>query len=443
MIALDTMHPNPSAEREMTFPRDFRWGTATSAHQVEGHNVHNDWWAWEQEPGRIWSGDRSGLACDWWNSAERDFDTAAELHQNAHRLSIEWSRIQPSLDRWDESAVDRYRQMLRGLRRRGIEPMVTLHHFTNPLWFADRGGWDHDEAATMFARFVERVVPSLAEFVHLWCTVNEPVGWALSTYVSGAWPPGKRSVRRGLKALTQLLRAHAAAYRIIHRAQPEAQVGFANYFRLFDPARAALPLDRLVASRQHHFVNTSFVDGAATGRVRALPWVVNVPEAARTLDFIGVNYYTRDMVAFDLRRPKQFFGRNFPAPGAPVSDGGYGEIYPEGLYRVLRLAARYGKPIYITENGLPDADDDQRPAFIVAHLSQVWRALQEGIPVRGYYHWSLVDNFEWTRGWSLKFGLIEVDPVAQTRTPRPSASLYAQICKSGAISSTEVARLAR
>lgn len=441
MIAFGLMQTHRMPE--IRFPRAFRWGTATSAHQVEGNNTHNDWWAWEQQPGRIVAGDRSGLACDWWAHAERDFDAARDLHQNAHRLSIEWSRIQPETGRWDGDAIDRYREMLRGLRERGIEPMVTLHHFTNPLWFAERGGWERDDAAGLFARFVERVVPALIDFADLWCTVNEPVGWAFSAYVSGVWPPGVRSARRGMKALTQMLRGHAAAYRIIHQVQPDAQVGFANYFRLFDPAQAASPLDRLVAAQQHRFVNMTFIDGAATGRVRTLPWVVNLPEAARTLDFVGVNYYTRDMVSFDLRSPKQFFGRNYPAPGAPVSDGGYGEIYPEGLYRVLRLAAQYGKPIFITENGLPDDDDDRRPTFIVDHLSQVWRAMQEGIPVRGYYHWSLVDNFEWARGWSLKFGLIALDPATQTRTLRSSASVYAEICRDSALNPRMLERFTR
>ncbi|MBI2247550.1 MAG: glycoside hydrolase family 1 protein [Armatimonadetes bacterium] len=427
----------------LQFPPDFRWGTATSAHQVEGDNLHNDWWAWEQQPGRIKNGDRSGRACDWWDHAERDFDLAAKLHQNAHRLSVEWSRIQPAPDRWDEEAIGRYREMLYALRQRGIQPMVTLHHFTNPLWFADRGGWERDDAAMLFARFVERVVPPLAEFADLWCTLNEPVGWAFSAYVSGIWPPGGRSIRRGLGALTQLLQGHAAAYRIVHRLQPQAQVGFANYFRLFDPANAASPFDRIVARQQDRFVNRAFIDGTAIGRVRAFPWVANVPEAAGTMDFVGVNYYTRDLVAFDLHRPKHLFGRNFTAPGAPISDGEYGEIYPEGLYRVLQMAAEYRKPIFITENGLPDEDDDRRSDFIVSHLRQVWRAIHEGIPVRGYYHWSLVDNFEWAAGWSLKFGLIEVDPATQTRTPRPSASVYAEICGGGTVSFARLERFAR
>lgn len=419
----------------LQFPSDFRWGTATSAHQVEGDNLHNDWWAWEQLPGRIKNGDRSGHACGWWDHAESDFDLAARLHQNAHRLSIEWSRIQPAPDRWDGEAVDRYRGMLRGLRQRGIEPMVTLHHFTNPLWFTLRGGWERHDAAMLFARFVERLLPALSEFTNLWCTVNEPVGWAFSAYVSGIWPPGGRSIVRGLRALNQLARAHAAAYRIIHLAQPAALVGFANYFRLFDPANATSPFDRFVARRQDRFVNGSFLDAVTLGRVRAFPWIAEIPEAAGTLDFVGVNYYTRDLVAFDLWKPGQLFGRNFNTPGAPMSDGSYGEIYPKGLYRVLRMAARYGKPILITENGLPDADDDQRPAFLLDHLRQVWRALQEGIPVRGYYHWSLIDNFEWAKGWNLKFGLISVDPITQGRILRPSAHLYGQICRRGIVTS--------
>jgi beta-glucosidase len=332
--------------------------------------------------------------------------------------------------------------MLRGLRERGIEPMVTLMHFTLPLWFAEQGGWEQPRAPEIFARFVERVVPSLEEFTPSWCTLNEPLAWVYATYVTGGWPPGRRSVRGALVAATQLARAHAAAYRVIHQIQPQAQVGFANYFRLFDPQDPRSRLDRLVAGRQDRFLNWSFVDALTSGRVRAFPWLVDLPEAAGTLDFLGVNYYTRDLVAFDFFRPHHLFGRNFHASDASMSDAGYGEIYPEGLYRVLRLAHRYGLPMRVTENGLPDADDDQRPRFILSHLQQVWRALRAGIPVNGYYHWSLIDNFEWADGWSLKFGLIEVDPATQRRTPRPSAHLYAKIAAEGRITREMVDRFA-
>jgi len=396
--------------------------------------VHNDWWAWEQQPGRILGGDRSGDACGWWDHAEADFDLAASLHQNAHRLSVEWSRIQPAPDRWDGAALDRYRQMLRGLRERGIDPMVTLHHFTVPRWFAERGGWVRPDAPERFARYAERVVPVLAEFASLWCTVNEPVSWAASAYATGRWPPGEQSVPRALAAVGNLIRAHAAAYRIIHRIQPQAQVGVANYFRLLDPARPGSPLDRMVAAGQDRLLNWSFLSAVTTGRVRAFPWYAVFPEAAGTLDFVGVNYYTRDLVAFDPRRPMRLFGRNFHPSGCEMSDGGYGEIYPEGLYRTLRRVQPLGLPVYVTENGIPDADDDQRPRFLVRHLAQVWRAIRDGVPVRGYYYWSLVDNFEWAEGWSLKFGLVAVDPGSQVRLVRPSAAVYARICRTGAIS---------
>lgn len=420
--------------RAFTFPSGFRWGAATSAHQVEGKNVHNDWWAWEQQPGRIRNGDRSGRACAWWENAEADFDRAAQLHQNAHRLSVEWSRIEPRQGQWDQAALDRYRQMLRALRERGIEPMVTLHHFTNPQWFAERGGWEREDAVELFGRYVTQVVPALGEFTSLWCTINEPVGWVFSAYLAGRWPPGHhRAVVRAVRAATQLARAHAAAYRILHRLQAQAQVGFANYFRLFDPAAPGSPLDRFVAAQQDRFVNRAFLDAVSKGHVRAFPWIADIPEAAGTLDFLGVNYYTRDMVAFDLLRPGQLFGRNFLRPGAPQSDGGYGVIYPEGMYRVLRLAQRYGRPIFITENGLPDEDDDSRSEFILAHLRETARAIQEGIDVRGYYHWSLIDNFEWAEGWSMRFGLIAVDPATQIRTFRPSAGVYADICRLNAL----------
>jgi len=422
-----------SEDETRRFPDGFRWGTATSAHQVEGGNVHNDWWAWEQRPGRIRGGDRSGQACRWWTHAEEDFDRAAALGQNAHRLSIEWSRLEPEPGRWDDAALERYREMLAALRRRGIEPMVTLWHFTVPLWFADRGGWTCDDAPALFARFVKRALAALGEYCGLWCTLNEPVGWVFSALIRGRWPPGGRSISGALRAAANLVRAHAAAYHVIHSQQPDAQVGVANYFRLFDPADPRSPLDRLVAGQQDRFANRSFLDAAITGRVRAFPWRADFPEAAGTLDFIGVNYYTRDLSRFDLRAPRQLFGRNFPGPGLPITDGAYGVIYPEGISRVLRLAHRYGRPIYITENGLPDQDDDQRPAFIVAHLGEVWRAIRDGVDVRGYYHWSLVDNFEWADGWSLKFGLIEVDPLTQARRERPSARVYAQICRSNAL----------
>ncbi len=224
------------------FPPDFLWGTATAAHQVEGNNTNNDWWAWEQGEGHIKEGYRSGIACNWWERAEEDFNRAAELGQNAHRLSVEWSRVEPREGYFDDAALDRYRAMLRALRERGMEPMVTLHHFTNPLWLAEMGGWENPRAVFLFERFVTHVVEALGEYCSLWCTVNEPNVYVYMGYLAGVFPPGKRDFGAGMRAGRNLMRAHAVAYRRIHALQPHARVGFAHNLRFFDPANPGSPL---------------------------------------------------------------------------------------------------------------------------------------------------------------------------------------------------------
>jgi len=420
-------------EATFHFPADFRWGTATAAHQVEGNNTNNDWWAWEQEEGRIKEGHRSGLACNWWENAEADFDRAAELGQNAHRLSVEWSRVEPREGYFDDAALDRYRAMLRALRERGLEPMVTLHHFTNPLWLAEMGGWENPRAVFFFERYVARVVEALGEFCDLWCTVNEPNVYVYMGYLAGVFPPGKQDFGAGMRAGRHLMRAHAVAYRRIHMLQPHARVGFAHNLRIFDPANPRSPLDRWVAGLQDRGYNEAFLAAPTRGR-----WLLPLGfgfawRLRRTLDWIGLNYYTRDRVAFDRHRPESLFGRNLHAPDAELLDGGYGEFYPDGMERSLKRLSYLGLPIYVTENGIPDADDDQRPRYLILHLHRLWRVLQGCVPIMGYYHWTLVDNFEWAEGWTLRFGLIELDPQTRRRTYRRSAYLYRDICRANAI----------
>jgi beta-glucosidase len=420
-------------EATFHFPSDFKWGAATASHQVEGNNRNNDWWAWEQEEGRIKEGHRSGLACNWWERAEEDFDRAAELGHNAHRLSVEWSRIEPTDGHFDDDALGRYRAMLRALRQRDIEPMVTLHHFTNPLWFAEQGGWENPRAVALFDRYVARVVDALAEYCDLWCTVNEPNVVAALGWLFGVFPPGREDTRAALRVGRTLMRAHAAAYRRIHSLQPEARVGFAHNMRVFDPANPRSPFDRRVARWQDRFFNESFLAAVTRGR-----WILPLGfglawRLRRTLDWVGLNYYTRDVVAFDRRLPGQLFGRRFQPQDAELLDGGYGEFYPPGMGRCLKRLSRLRLPIYVTENGIPDADDDQRPRYIVTHLHQMWQVIQGCSPVMGYYHWTLVDNFEWAEGWTLRFGLIGLDPETQARQPRRSAYLYRDICRANAI----------
>ncbi len=415
------------------FPPDFRWGVATAAHQVEGNNTNNQWWAWEQQEGHIQQGHTSGLACNWWQNVEEDFDYAAAMGLNALRLSVEWSRIEVEPGRIDTAALDRYREMLKGLRERGIEPMVTLHHFSNPIWLMEQGGWTQTNTITYFTRYIDQVVRALGEYTHLWCTINEPNVFTYQGYLSGEFPPGKQDSRAGFLALRNMLKAHAAAYRLIHRLQEDAQVGLAHNLRWFDPARPRNLLDRLVAKVQDLGFNQTTLKAVWNGW-----WVPPVGfglawQLRHTLDWIGLNYYTRDLVIFDRQAKQTFFGRALHAPEAELLDGGYGELYPEGLSRAIKRLSTMNLPIYITENGIPDDDDDQRPKAILLHLHQMWRALQQNYPVKGYYHWTFTDNFEWAEGWTLRFGLIELDPETQERMPRPSADLYAAVAKSNAI----------
>lgn len=425
------------------FPRGFLWGTATASHQVEGNNTNNNWWAWEQEPGHIQEGHKSGAACDWWSGRWReDFDRAVEGGQNAHRFSIEWSRVQPMPDKWDEDAVDRYREMARGLFERGMTPLVTLHHFSDPLWLAEKGGWENEDIADDFVPYVNKMVEALKEYANLWITINEPNVLATFAYLEGLWPPGKKDIQALLKVYANLTRAHAAAYHAIHKVQPTARVGMALHFRPFMPSRPGSPLDRWAARLQSKMFNEFFPRAISDGVLRFPAWSRRLPEASGTQDFVGINYYTRDLVAFDLRHAGELFGRRFYPPDADFSDTAYNANLPDGLAWTLKWCHQFGLPMIIAENGVDDTLDTLRPRYTIQHLHEVWRAVNFTYPIKGYFHWSLVDNFEWERGWTMRFGLWELDPATQARRKRPSADLYAEICRENGISSEMVTRYA-
>jgi beta-glucosidase len=428
------------------FPRGFLWGTATAAHQVEGNNTNNQWWKWEQEGH---TNGTSGLAADWWGGRWReDFDRAAETGQNAHRFSVEWSRIQPTPDRWDEEALEKYRTMLRGLRERNITAMVTLHHFSDPLWLAEKDahsagsgqGWENPEVVALFEKFVRKTVDALKEYVTLWCTINEPNIYALSGYANGTFPPGATDLKRAVNVIANMLRAHAVAYRTIHQIQPEARVGYALHFRPMVPKAGWSPLDRLMRNLRYDGVNMAFPSGISTGVMKSPVGNVSIPEAKGTQDYLGVNYYSVDTVSFHLGKTKELFTHSdFPAD-SDFSANKFIANIPEGLYDSLKWAVRTypDLPLIVTENGVEDAEDKMRPRYIAQHIHQLWRAVNFNWPIKGYFHWSLVDNFEWERGWTQRFGLWGLDLETQKRIRRPSVDLYAEICKENGLSSEMV-----
>lgn len=429
------MDNGPDENSNHIFPAQFAWGVATSSHQVEGGNLNNQWAAWEKQ-GRIKSGDQVGLACDWWRNAERDFDLAQQLGVNALRLSVEWSRIEPTEGQWDEGALKRYRQMLRALQDRGMRPFVTLHHFTNPLWLENQGGFAAPGSPQLFERFTQRVVAALGDLCTDWTTFNEPNVYASLGYFLGEFPPGRKGKFLQVARVTRnLLLAHAAAYRTIHELQHDANVGWAQHYAVFKPQRPESALDRWLARFIDRRFNHNFADSILDGRA-PFPFSQfgdSLPEVKGTCDYVGINYYSRLRAGFNLRSPKTGFFQLTVPPHKPQGDSGvevpYGEAYPEGLRHAVESFRQFNKPVYILENGVPDRGDRIRPWVLQSSVEQMQNMLREGVDLRGYFHWSLTDNFEWNEGWHLRFGLIELDPATQERKLRPSAQLYAEIIR--------------
>ncbi|WP_428269794.1 glycoside hydrolase family 1 protein [Haliangium sp.] len=417
------------------FPPDFLWGAATAAHQVEGGNDNSDWWDWEAEPGRIHDGSRSGDAAGWWlGRAEEDLARAAEMGHNAHRLSVEWSRLEPEPGMWDEQAFRRYEEILAAARARGLRTLVTLYHFTLPRWVARAGSWLWDDLPDRFERFCERVAARLGPGVDLWATINEPNVLAVMSYGGTAWPPGAGSMRKCFEALANLTRAHAQGYHAIHRVAPGAEVGLVLNMPLFEPARPGHPLDRAAAWMQDWGMSGVLLEGLRSGRL--LPPLALVPRRVEGLqgsaDFLGLNYYGRLAVRFDPRAETPL-GRHVQEPSTRTEFTDWGQACARGLTAQLVHLSRYRVPLYVTENGLYDNDDVRRPSFLIEHVQAVAEAIRRGADVRGYFHWSLVDNFEWAEGWATHFGLLALNRRTGARTPRRSAEVYAAICRANGV----------
>ncbi len=380
------------------FPDGFLWGTATSAHQVEGGNVHNDWWSF----GRT----TAGKACDFENRFEQDLDRARALGTNAFRLSLEWSRIEPRPGERDEAALAYYERLLGACRERGLEPVVTLVQFTLPRWCAQRGGWLASGTLDAFERHVRLVAERLGELARIFVTVNEPNVLAGAGYVSGVFPPGRR-FRPDLAEDCEdaLAEAHRRAHRVLHEWLGDVLVGASPHLVAW---RKTL-LDPLgLVRREGEAFNWRFLDAVED-----------------ELDFVGVNYFMG--LRADPLSALGFAGLVRRPVHAGTSDMGW-PIDARGFEEVLLEAhARYGKRILVTENGIADATDAKRPAYLAEHVAALERALRAGARVRGYFHWSLVDNFEWHEGYVPRFGLYAVDYATQERTLRASGELYRRL----------------
>ena len=390
------------------FPDGFLFGSSTAAHQVEGGNVNNDWWAWEHAPYTSCV-ESSGDAIDQWHRYEEDFALLASLGQNAHRLSLEWSRIEPAPGEFSAAALEHYRRVLGSLEQHGLTAFVTLHHFTLPRWLAERGGWLAPDAVERFARYTERVAAALGDLMPFAGTINEPQIVAFMGYRQGWFPPGMCSPGHFRRATSRLIAAHAAAVEAVKSGRGDPQAGVCLQLPAYEPARPGDAACEVAFHELREVMEDVYLEDLAG-------------------DWVGVQYYSRQRV--DPARAGGFA----PAPaGAPLTQMGW-ELYPEGLHRAITAAARTGLPVYVTENGIATADDAQRISYIRSHLAQAARAIADGVDLRGFFYWSSFDNFEWAEGYRPTFGLIGIDREdGLRRVVRPSANAYRAIAESGSL----------
>lgn len=437
------------------FPKEFYWGAATSSHQIEG-GQNNNWTRFENENAdRLaresesnfhwnphWEKFRdeaenpenylSGRACYSWDRYEEDHNIIKELGLNAYRFSVEWSRIEPEEGKFNEEALNIYRRKIQSLRIKGIEPFVTLWHWTLPLWLADRGGFSSPEFPKFFARYSRKVAeflcanhynesdknfqnkqhgaaknePNIAPNNEIniapkfWITLNEPLVVASHSYLKGFWPPQKKSKYLYYRAVKNLIKAHKDAYSEIKKINPSAQIGVAKHQVAFEMAKPSLK-NKILKFFGDYSWNFYFLN-----KIRSHQ------------DFIGLNHYNRNFIDGG-------YGKN---PNEMQTDFGW-EYYPESLYQSINDLKKYKKPIYVTESGIADHDDDLRPEFIERAIESVGRAISDGADVRGYFYWSLLDNFEWDKGYWLKFGIVSVNRKTGDRKIKGSGWDYRDIVK--------------
>ena len=387
----------------VSFPDGFLWGTATAAHQIEGGNTNNDWWKFEHTEGRG-TAESSGDACDSWNRWKEDQDLVASFGLGAYRFSIEWSRIEPAEDEFSVVALDHYRAQLAYAHSLGIKPVVTFHHFTTPQWLANRGGWEAPDAPERFAKFVGRAAEHLGDLIAMACTINEPNVVAFIGYRIGFFPPGGVADKARYEVVAEAFcRAHRLAVAALRKAPGDFPIGMTLSMADWQVALGgASKLEQLRSHMEDRYLAATEGD-----------------------DFIGVQCYTRHVVGPD--------GVIEPDPDARRTLMGY-EFYPECTGATVRRAAEVtGLPVYLTENGIGTERDEERIEYLDRAIRSAHGALADGVDLRGYFCWSLLDNFEWVFGYRPTFGLVEVDRSTFKRTPKPSAAFFGGVATANAI----------
>lgn len=380
------------------FPEGFLWGAASASYQVEGGIYNTDWTVGAKE-GKVPPADDH---VDHYHKYGSDFEMARELGQNCQRISIEWARIEPEEGKFDEQEIAHYRNVIRSIKANGMEPFVTLWHFTLPIWFYEKGGFMAKNAPEIFERYCNYVLDQLHDECTFWDTINEPNVWASNGHMRGNWPPFKKSTLKFFKVLKQQAKAHNAIYKRNKEKYPELQIGIVKDNINFQSDK--MPWNFVAAKITDYIWNHYFLK-----------------KVSDNTDHVGLNYYFDSFIG---RKPKWY--RDLPKSDMEWT------LSPEGIYFVLMDLKRYNKPIYITEAGIADKEDKYRAEYLRDMIAWTHQAIQDGVDVRGFMYWSLLDNFEWALGYEKEFGLIHVTPEGD-RVIRQSAYVYKEICESNQI----------
>ncbi len=401
-------------------------GSATAATQIEGGDENNNWARFAAE-GKVKDGSSPVTADDHYARFREDIDLMADMGLTIYRFGIEWSRIEPRQGEYCAEAIAHYREEIQYMLDKGIRPLLTIHHFTNPLWFEDMGAFEHKNSPEIFLTFVHKVVESFGDLVSEYITINEPNVYATNSLLWGYWPPEKKSMVSLVKAFSNMTAAHVLAYRSIHQQRADmgygdTKVSFANHLRVFAPKNPKNPFHRLASALSEHLFQGVITDAMMTGRCRFPVLRRKGIQKGKYYDFIGINYYSRSTVSGLSDGVREDCCKN---------DLGW-EIYHEGLMELSgKLSQKYGGEVYVTENGTCDNTDAFRARFIYDQLKLISETENS---ITRYYHWSFMDNFEWREGQRERFGLVHIDYETQKRTVKESGKLYAAIIRDGGVS---------
>lgn len=417
---------------------EFEFGTATAAHQVEGNNSNN-WSEFEKQENRIKNGDKSGKACDQYNLYPKDIQLMKDqLKVHSYRFSVEWSRIEPKRGTFDKEAIKHYHNLIDELIKANITPVLTIHHFSNPIWFEQLGAFEKEENVDIFVGFGEFIFKEYSSKVKIFCTINEPNVYSFGGYLDGIFPPGRKDNRPlAFKVLKHMLQSHTTLYWKLKNLPngPKCKIGIVHNLHQFDPLNTWNPIDHFLAYLMDYTFNESILKYFKTGR-----FYVNIPglanedylntKAVGGTDFYGINYYSHFNVTLNY---KEFSTKLFSTVVKKEFENLTTEfkypVYGEGIYRILQRASELKVPLYVTENGCPDSKDTLRDLYIKRYLYSLSKAMEEGVNLKGYMYWSFSDNFEWAEGFSQRFGLYEMNYETQERKLRNGSQFFIEVVK--------------